>query len=126
MSKAKLRHIAIGVTDMGKGAAFYANAFGLERVKHTKRRIYLSDGVINLTLLPSNDRVGDPREGFTRLHHIGMVVDDLDRTGALIEDNGGSKADTRESYTSENADRKYWDPNGIMVDISRNYWVGSK
>ena len=126
MSTTKLRHIAIAVTDMEKAAAFYENAFGLERVKHTKRRIYLSDGVMNLTLLPSDDRVGDPREGFTGLHHIGMVVDDLDRTGALIEDNGGSKVDTPESYSGENADRKYWDPNGIMVDISRNYWVGSK
>jgi methylmalonyl-CoA/ethylmalonyl-CoA epimerase len=126
MSTTKLRHIAIAVTDMEKAAAFYENAFGLERVKRTKRRIYLSDGVMNLTLLPSDDRVGDPREGFTGLHHIGMVVDDLDRTGALIKDNGGSKVDTPESYSGENADRKYWDPNGIMVDISRNYWVGSK
>ena len=126
MSTTKLRHIAIAVTDMEKAAAFYENAFGLERVKRTKRRIYLSDGVMNLTLLPSDDRVGDPREGFTGLHHIGMVVDYLDRTGALIKDNGGSKVDTPESYSGENADRKYWDPNGIMVDISRNYWVGSK
>ena len=123
---AKLRHIAIAVPDLDKAAAFYQNALGFERVKRTKRRIYLSDGVMNLTLLPSDDLAGDPREGFTGLHHFGMVVDDLDRTGALIEDNGGAKVDTPEAYSGENADRKYWDPNGIMIDISRNNWVGSK
>ncbi len=123
---AKLRHIAMAVPDMETAAAFYEKTFDLERVKQTKRRIYLSDGTINLTLMPSNDRAGDDREGFVGIHHLGFVVDDTGGSERKLTENGGKIVDTPSSYVSENAERKYWDPNGIMVDISETFWVGSK
>jgi catechol 2,3-dioxygenase-like lactoylglutathione lyase family enzyme len=123
---AKLRHIAVAVPDLEKAAAFYEKSFGLERVKQTKKRIYLSDGTVNLTLLPSDDLAGDKREGFVGLHHLGFVVDDVAEAGKRIEQNAGALVDTPSNYVGENAERKYWDPHGIMLDVSTSYWVGSK
>jgi catechol 2,3-dioxygenase-like lactoylglutathione lyase family enzyme len=123
---AKLRHIAMAVPDMEAAATFYEKTFDLERVKQTKMRIYLSDGTINLTLLPSDDLVGDERENFVGIHHLGFVVDDTQESESRIADNGGKIVETPRDYVSLNADKKYWDPNGVMVDISTTYWVGSK
>ncbi len=123
---AKLRHIAMAVPDLEAAAAFYEKTFELERVKQTKLRIYLSDGTMNLTLLPSDDLAGDPRVGFVGLHHLGFVVEDTEATEQRLADNGGKMVETARDYQALNAERKYWDPNGVMVDISENYWVGSK
>jgi catechol 2,3-dioxygenase-like lactoylglutathione lyase family enzyme len=123
---AKLRHIAMAVPDLEAAAAFYEKTFELERVKQTKLRIYLSDGTMNLTLLPSDDLAGDAREGFVGLHHLGFVVEDTEATEGRLAENGGCIVETPSSYQALNAERKYWDPNGVMVDISKTYWVGSK
>jgi len=123
---AKLRHIAMAVPDLEAAAAFYEKTFELERVKQTKMRIYLSDGTMNLTLLPSDDLAGDTREGFVGLHHLGFVVEDTEATEGRLTDNGGRIVETRRDYQALNAERKYWDPNGVMVDIAKTYWVGSK
>ena len=123
---AKLRHIAMSVPDMEQAAQFYEKTFDLERTKQTKRRIYLSDGTINLTLMPSSDLVGDDREGYVGLHHLGFVVDNTEGSENKLAENGGKIVDTPKDYVGVNAERKYWDPNGIMVDISETYWIGSK
>jgi catechol 2,3-dioxygenase-like lactoylglutathione lyase family enzyme len=123
---AKLRHIAMAVPDLEAAASFYEKTFDLERVKQTRKRIYLSDGIMNLTLLPSDDLTGDTREGFVGLHHLGFVVDDTKDSERKLAENGGKIVETPGDYVALNAERKYWDPNGIMVDISKSYWVGSK
>jgi len=123
---AKLRHIAMAVPDLEQAAAFYEKTFDLERVKQTKKRIYLSDGTMNLTLLPSDDLAGDAREGFVGLHHLGFVVEDTESSEKRLSENGGRIVETPSDYVALNADKKYWDPNGVMVDISTTYWVGSK
>ena len=123
---AKLRHIAMSVPDMEKAAVFYEKTFDLERIKQTKRRIYLSDGTINLTLMPSTDLVGDDREGYVGLHHLGFVVKNTKMSENRLAENGGKIVETPKDYVGVNAERKYRDPNGVMVDISETYWVGSK
>lgn len=124
---AKLRHIAIAVRDIEKAAKFYETTFGLQRVLATRKRINLSDGTINLTLLPSDDRAGDPRPDFIGLHHLGFVVDDVPATNREIEAHGGRpvamSTDPERDHTSES---RYWDPNGVMMDITTKFWIGSK
>ena len=119
---AKLRHIAISVPDLPASAAFFEKALGLEVVRRTAKRIHLSDGVMNLTLLPPDDLKGDPRENFVGIHHVGFEVEDTAETAELVEANGAKSVDTPMHSVGENADRKYWDPNGIMFDISATPW----
>src|ERR1019366_10084875 len=73
---ARIRHIALVVDDSEKTAAFYTSAFGLKEVFRQKNdetrgqwAIYLTDGYINLALLPVDRPIG--------VDHIGFAVDDV-------------------------------------------------
>ena len=84
---AKLRHIAMVVEEMEKTAQFYEQSFGMKRVRQTGTAIGLSDGVVSLVVIhPSNVNMkGDSRRG---LHHIGFLVDDMQKEAAKVESNG--------------------------------------
>ena len=129
MSRAKLRHIAISVPDKEKAAAFYENAFGLERVSESNIAVRLSDGTVNLTLLQfgTDEDAGDERgKDFVGLHHMGLIVGDLEAVGQLVEENGGRHHPGPSGHDPENAERKYRDPNGVVFDISTAGWDGAK
>ena len=129
---AKLRHIAITVSDLEREAKFYETAFGMKRMNKREIAISLSDGVVNLTLLKykSDEQAGDERgKDFVGLHHIGFVVDDpkefagMDQT---IKDNGGKFH--FEARAGMNLEIKYRDPFGIVFDIAEpsHSWKGIK
>ncbi|HEX9741397.1 MAG TPA: VOC family protein [Nitrospiraceae bacterium] len=111
----KLRHISMSVKDIQAAALFYEKTFGLERVKESERSICLSDGTINLTLTPPADLTSTDCKDFVGIHHLGFVVDDKEGAAERLIENGGRASDGR-----------CWDPNGIMVNVSDKYWVGSK
>jgi len=76
---ARIQHIAITSQENEKLASFYKESFGLVEVKRNAPNgpegpvvIYLSDGHMNLALLPA--RPGQP-EG---INHFGFHVDDLE------------------------------------------------
>ncbi|MCL2394285.1 MAG: VOC family protein [Acidimicrobiaceae bacterium] len=80
---AQIQHIAIASQENEKLAAFYKDSFGMVEVRRNPPGetegpvvIYLSDGHINLALLPA--RPGQP-EG---INHFGFHVDDLDAARA--------------------------------------------
>lgn len=128
--KGQLRHIAISVPDVETAAAFYEKAFGMERVSQSGIAIRLSDGTVNLTLLnfPTDADAGDERgKDFVGLHHIGMWVDDLTEAATEIAAVGGTyqSMDGAEAKI-ENAEHKYRDPNGVVVDVSTRGWDGAR
>ena len=59
----------------------------------------------------------------------GFWVDDLEETKAQIETNGGSYLTGAPPPESERANRfyevKYFDPNGIVIDVTENGWRGA-
>jgi catechol 2,3-dioxygenase-like lactoylglutathione lyase family enzyme len=76
---AKIRHIAIRAQDTAKLADFYKTAFGLQEVGRGNttngvQAIYLSDGYINVALLPAR---GTQREG---IDHLGFEVENVDQS----------------------------------------------
>ncbi len=111
----KLRHISIAVPDVQASAAFYEKAFGLERVKDNGRSVCLSDGTVNITLTRPMKLTSTDCESFVGIHHLGFVVDDKESASKRISENGGRSNDSN-----------CWDPDDIIVNISDNYWVGSK
>lgn len=126
---AKLRHIAVTVTDLKKAAAFYEKTFDLKVHSANDVAVSMSDGVFNLTLLkfPTDEMAGDERgKDFVGVHHFGFVVDDIEKTGKEIEKNGGRyhPIDTNQMAT----ETKYRDPDGIVFDITgpAHLWAGVK
>ena len=115
---AKLRHIAMVVEKMEETAKFYQKAFGMKRVRETPTAIGLSDGVVSLVIIhPSNVNMkGDDRRG---LHHLGFLVEDVDRETEKVEAVGarrhGAIINSEEATESE---RKFLDPNGQVFDLT--------
>src|SRR5215510_9595197 len=114
---ARLRHIAVCVSDLDKAAEFYAKVFEFKKIGREDldigSAIYMSDGVINMALLNFKGKGGqaasDIKEGqmFVGAHHFGIQVDDL--------------GDERHG----NFERKFKDPDGVIFDISKHGWQGT-
>ena len=92
----KLRHIALAVKDLQESAKFYEEAFGMKRVRESDVAVMMSDGVVSLALLDLNKNNNAPDErdnDYVGLHHMGFMVDIV-------------------------PERKYRDPNGIVIDVT--------
>jgi len=127
---AKLRHIAITVSDLKKEAAFFESVFGFKKHHENDVAVSLSDGVVNVTLLKfkTDADAGDERgKDFVGIHHIGFVVDDPKEWAGMdqkIKDNGGQFH--FEGRAGMAVEVKYRDPHGIVFDISEpdHAWTG--
>lgn len=130
----KLRHIAIAVSDPWKSADFYEKAFGMKRVAEARASIgdavFMSDGVINLSLCRYNadEPAGRVGKDYVGLHHIGFWCEDVDAARASLEAAGGRywmgevPEDRARNVFYE---VKYFDPDGVIVDITHNGWQGA-
>ena len=127
---AKLRHIALTVTDLTREAEFYERVFGFVKEAESEMSISLSDGVMNVTLLKyRSDRYAGKEHGnaVIGIDHIGFIVDDpaefavMDR---VIKENGGAFHSTAQA--GQALEVKYADPHGIIFDISEpeHSWKG--
>ncbi len=137
MNKPKLRHLAISVDNPEETSRFYMKAFGLEKIGETDsplaKGVYLSDGTICLACLNFKDDQWAGRAGkdYRGIHHMGFWVDELPESGSAITNAGGSyftgqpSADEGDISTLH-YEEKYYDPNGIMIDISASGWAGAK
>ncbi len=85
---AKIRHLAIKAEDQEKTADFYKQTFGMTEAwrgpvrEDGKRAIYLTDGYINMAILPARGE----REG---INHFGFQVEDMDATLKTAASAGG-------------------------------------
>jgi len=125
----KLRHVAITVPDMEAAAQFYEKTFEMKRAHQSEIAILLSDGVMSLAILKfkTDEQAGDERgKDFHGLHHMGIVVDDLEGYAKRIEANGG-RYHMRLPNSPEGATEvKFRDPNGVVFDIvTKEYATGT-
>src|SRR5262245_56988681 len=91
---ARIKQIAIRTNNVEKTAAFYQEAFGLERAGAGQSGVYLTDGYLNIAILCMRSAV----EGETMklgLDHIGFQVDDVDAAVAKIRALGGKALNER-------------------------------
>jgi lactoylglutathione lyase len=127
---ARIRHIALVVKDLEATADFYEKALGLKRSPMsegpTARRIYLSDGHVNLALLQYKGETGSGLKNpsdFVGVHHFGFQVDDLEKQQKQIEQAGGNFFFDLGHPDDDDFERKFKDPNGIIFDINWKGWV---
>jgi catechol 2,3-dioxygenase-like lactoylglutathione lyase family enzyme len=118
---AKIRHIAIRCEDVEATAAFFQRVFGLQLVlRRGHGPIDLSDGDVNITLLPTTNARGETKPaGF---EHIGFSVDDADATRErLIE--AGAKELNPIAMGDAYYESKYQLPQGLILDVG--HWRGT-
>jgi len=138
---AKIRHIAISTQNPEETAKFYQDVFDLKSVGKIEGEnaegYYLSDGSLNLAILKfkSDEVAGDLGMFHNGLHHIGFQVEDLDATDARLrrassapmeETNSAFKRNMRNGRGGRNVEMKYSGPDGVMIDVSRDGWVGTE
>src|SRR5580658_6565572 len=86
---AKLRHIAISVSDAVKAQKFFEEAFDMKTVARTAndRVVYMTDGTINVALLALDGKpLGwEKDELFYGIDHFGMWVDDIKEARRKVE-----------------------------------------
>lgn len=118
---ARIRHIGIMAEDQEKTADFYKQTFGLAEVwrgpvrDDGKRAIYLSDGHINVAILPA-------RGGREGINHFGFQVENMEET-LRVAAGAGAKSDTEtKPRDGRFAEMGIFDPTGTPVDVSVHGW----
>jgi catechol 2,3-dioxygenase-like lactoylglutathione lyase family enzyme len=119
---ARIRHIAILTEDVEKLVNFYISAFGLKIVQGVGTATYLSDGHINLAIIP----IGPEREIEgphlkPGLDHFGFEVENVADVRETCKDpDGASRVDKRPP--NREAEYRVRDPDGNRIDLSQHGW----
>jgi catechol 2,3-dioxygenase-like lactoylglutathione lyase family enzyme len=118
---AKIRHIAYRAQDCEAMARFFVEAFEMKIVQRRGAgAIDLSDGTINITLLPIGT-AGDT--GIKGVEHIGFSSNDDEAVKQKIVAAGGKEKNTVNLGSAVHFEVKYGGPEGIVVDLGR--WAGT-
>ncbi len=120
---AKIRHIAIRAEDVEATATFLQEAFGLELVQRRGHGpIDLSDGDVNLTVLPMNVGAAnyEIRPG---VEHIGFSVEDEEATKQRLL-SLGAKEMNPVPLGDVYYEAKYRSPEGLILDVG--HWRGAR
>lgn len=115
---AQIRHIAVRAEDPSKLAEFYKTTFGMQEVWRPENggAVYLSDGYLNLALLPARGR----EEGIT---HFGFQVDSMAATSETAAGVGAQQvAEDTPRDGRRYAEAFLLDPVGTRVDLSEKGW----
>ena len=113
----RIKHIAIRTPDPEKTAAFYKDVFGLKEVGKARTGCYLSDGYINLAVLPAWQNGG--REG---IFHFGFQVEDVPETSHRAQAAGAAMAAEAQPQDGRYDEFRLHDPIGTPVDLSEHGW----
>ena len=119
---ARIRHIAILTEDVDKLVKFYTSAFGLTIVHGVGTATYLSDGHINLAIIPIGpEREIEGPQLNTGINHFGFEVEDVNaRRDACNGLDAASGIDKRPP--NREAEYRVHDPDGNPIDLSKHGW----
>ncbi len=119
---ARIRHLAILTEDVEKLVRFYTAAFGLKIVPGIGTATYLSDGHINLAIIPIGpERAIEGDKLKPGLYHFGFEVEDVaSLRGTCAELSAASGIDKRPP--NREAEYRVHDPDGNPIDLSQHGW----
>ena len=121
----KIRHIAYRAADVEGMANFFVNALGMSIAQRRKNHaIDLSDGSINITVLPLRGPGPNGEPENQGVDHIGFSVENDDEASRRLEAAGAKKIATIQLGSSAHYEAKFKGPEGIVVDIGK--WVGTE
>ena len=119
---ARIRHLAILTEDVEKLVKFYAGTFGLKIVHGVGTATYLSDGHINLAIIPIGpEREIEGSQLRPGINHFGFEVEDVAALrSACNQFNASSAVDKRPP--NREAEYRVHDPDGNPIDLSAHGW----
>ena len=135
---AQIRHIAIASDHPGKTAEFFKRAFGFREIaRHgfdptnpdlapRPSSVVMTDGYLSIAILKlAIDQTGVGLD-YRGLHHIGLVVDDLNAWTKHLESLGAPNITTLEDMPpTAHAEIKFRAPDNVVFDISPLTWPGA-
>ena len=120
----RIKHIAIFAKDQLKMVEFYQSTFGMKQVHQydaygdpSRQAYYLSDGYINLAILPA--RAERPEW----IDHFGFEVEYLPATAAEALANSATKGIAEVPQDGRFAEGFTRDPSGTRVDLPQVGWL---
>ena len=120
---AKIRHIAYRAEDVEAMADFFVKGLGMSIAQRRKNgAIDLSDGSINITVLPMTTNRADGKPPQQGIDHIGFTVEDEPDYRRRLETLGANEINAID-LGSAHYEVKYQGPEGIVVDLG--HWVGT-
>jgi catechol 2,3-dioxygenase-like lactoylglutathione lyase family enzyme len=120
---ARIQHIAISAKDNEKLAEFYKTVFGMKEVfvqpagTSGRKAYYLSDGHINLAILPTGE---NGKEG---LNHFGFNIEELDKTAQAALAAGATQGRMGVPQDGRFAEEYVLGPVGERIDLSVAGWA---
>jgi catechol 2,3-dioxygenase-like lactoylglutathione lyase family enzyme len=118
----KIRHIAYRCSDISTYEKFFVEGLEMEVVeRRANGAVDLSDGTINITLLPAS-LTPLSNESALGVAHIGLTVEDEDATRKKLEALGATEANAIR-MSSAHYELKFEGPDGIVVDLGQ--WSGT-
>jgi catechol 2,3-dioxygenase-like lactoylglutathione lyase family enzyme len=121
---AKIRHIAYRAKDVEAMANFFTSAFSMTVVQKRKNgAMDLSDGTINITLLPLTGHRTDGGPQKLGIDHIGFTVENEEESCRKLEMAGAEKLDPARYSQTANFETKFLGPEGIGIDLG--HWIGA-
>ena len=121
---AKIRHIAYRAEDVDAMAKFFVDAMGMKMIQKRKNNaIDLSDGSVNITVLPlrAGTTDGEPAKK-PGIDHIGFSAANDQEQIRMLEAAGATKAGAINLGTAYYED-KFKGPEGIIIDVG--HWQGA-
>ena len=116
---AKIRHIAYRAEDVDAMAKFFVDAMGMTMIQKRKNNaIDLSDGSVNITVLPLAAGFG----GKAGIDHIGFSAENDQEQFKALAAAGAEKAGAVNLGTAYYED-KFKGPEGIIIDVG--HWQGA-
>jgi catechol 2,3-dioxygenase-like lactoylglutathione lyase family enzyme len=113
-----IRHLAIRCANPPQQADFYKTVFDLQEVWRNDRVVYLSDGVVNLALLPP---AANPEDN--GINHFGFQIEDLEEIQKRLALMEVPLATQRPQDGNRYAEFRAADPEGNWFDLAEKGWV---
>jgi catechol 2,3-dioxygenase-like lactoylglutathione lyase family enzyme len=119
---ARIRHLAILTEDVDRLVSFYIEVFGLKIVEGVGTATYLTDGHINLAIIPIGpEREIEGPQLQPGINHFGFEVEDTEALRPLAERLGAARPITKRPPNRE-AEARVHDPDGNPIDLSQHGW----
>jgi catechol 2,3-dioxygenase-like lactoylglutathione lyase family enzyme len=118
----RIRHLAILTENVEKLVKFYTTAFGLKIVHGTGTATYLSDGHINLAIIPIGpERKVEGAELKPGLYHFGFEVENVAALRNVCEELDAPTGIDKRPPNRE-AEYRVHAPDGNPIDLSQHGW----